>query len=242
MKLLNLVLVSAFLLFTINSVSAQSKKKYKLEIKKIQIRNDLQSPRFDDRIDDKKAGVTKKWVVLMVDYKVDYGPGNPATPKGELDNGRWLDSVEAKWEFLYKPKAARPIIQNYIRFGKTVKYKNVGHGEHTALLFISPIILERYFNKGSASLKNELIIRFSLKTDGHLASFKIGTETQKQAVSVNGKFTRLNDKERQKYTRSDAFNNDQSKPLSNVLLRRDETPFRSMQFDMFDSIAVDKEK
>ena len=158
-------------------------------------------------------------------------------PKGALDDGKWIDAVEVNWEFLYKPKDAKNSIQNYVKFQRIVKYTNIGEGRHTVMLFINPVILKRYFNEGR-SIKTDLYIRYSMKANGHKEVMKVGSLDSSVAMFLSGRAA--SKKDYAGYT--PIFNSDRSKPLGNVLLRRDETPFRSMQYDMFDSIAVESVK
>jgi hypothetical protein len=236
-KLSNLVIVSTVLLFSLaSSVSAQSK--YKINVTKLEIKDDLASPSSGDQISSSvKSGPTKKWAVILVHYDVDFGNGRETTPKGKLDSGRWLDTVEFQMNFLFKPKDASNKIQNYTSFNKAVKYSDIGHGKHIAALFIKPVTLKRYFNGGS-TLKRELMISLSMKANGKSTSVSLGKDKQSQLLYMGGKFIKTGAKERKTYI--PAFGSDKTTPLKNVVHKRNETPFAHTQYDAFDSLTIEK--
>jgi hypothetical protein len=234
-KLSNFALVSAVILFSmISSVNAQSKK-YKLSIKKIEIKNDLQSPSSGGQLTAIKSGPNKKWSVILVHYHVDFGKGNESTPKGRLDSGRWLNNIELQWNFLYKPKDAPKGIKYYTNFSKNVEYSDIGHGDHVAAIFIKPITLQRYFNNGS-TIKKEIMIRLAMKVNGKSASFAVGNEKQSHLLYINGKLIKNSQKERS-YLK--AFDSDETRPLKNAAFKKNETPFSHTQYDAFDSLTVE---
>ena len=228
MRSLNSVLVTTALLLVLSTaLSAQSNKKYKVSLKKIEVHNDLNTPTFNDRIDKKKSVPLKKWVAVIATYDVKFA--NIKLPKGSLDNGKWLDDVEVKWEFMYKPKDAPKNIANYTRFNRSTKYVNVGEGEHQVVIFVNPVVINRYFKDGT-TFKKDAWLRFSMKVNGL-------KETGMNTIVVDGKPVK---KAQELAQYNQAFNSDRSKSLDNILLRRNETPFRSIQFDQFDSIAVEE--
>ena len=235
MKLSNFALVSAVILFSmISSVNAQSKK-YKLSIKKIEIKNDLQSPSSGGQITTIKSGSNKKWCVMLVHYHVDFGTGNESTPKGRLDSGRWLNNVELQWNFLYKPKDAPRGLKYYTSFSKSVEYSDIGHGDHVAAIFMKPITLKRYFKNGS-TIKREIMIRLAMKVNGKSASFTVGNEKQTHLLYINGKLIKNNQKER-KYLK--VFDSDETRPLKNTVFKKNETPFNRTQYNAFDSLTLE---
>ena len=117
-----------------------------------------------------------------------------------------------------------------MRFNHTTKYTNVGEGEHSVVIFVSPNVLKRYFDEGKTF--KDTWLKFSMKVNGlreqSVDTIYVGGRPLKkgQALTLCNQF----------------FNSDQSKLLENVLLQRDKTPFRSIQFDQFDSIAVEGDK
>jgi hypothetical protein len=211
-------------LLSLNSLFAQSNDKFQIKFDKIEIRDDLNTPQFSDRIDKKKNTPLKPWVVIMGNYNVKFA--NIKMPAGSLDSGKWLDNVEVTWDFLYKPKDAPNAVQSYIKFSETIKYANIGEGDHTSTIFISPVILERYFDK--VNLKKDLTIRYSMKVNGQIYL---------QATTIMFEGKQLEGGElRQAH---DFINRDTFKKVDNLLMRRDKTPFRSIQFDQFDTIVED---
>ena len=132
---------------------------------------------------------------------------------------------------MYRPKGAANNIAQFIRFKRSTKYVNIGEGEHSVVIFVSPVVLKRYFGGGS-TFKNDTWLRFSMKVNGL-------REASMSRIMADGKEVKKATLIPQ-YNR--VFNDDRSKSLDNILLRRNETPFRSIQFDQFDSIAVENDK
>ena len=222
------ILVAVLLISFMSAVSAQTAK-FEIDLKKIEIRNNVQSPSFPDQIDTSGSKPPQNWTILFVHYEIKFD--NPK--KTALDDGKWLNTLQVDWEFLYKPEKLRNDIRNFVRFGKTVKYANVGEGKHTALMFIDPKILKRYFNEGR-TIKNELMMRLSIKANGLKQVVKIANKKFSQVYFKGGKILKTPTK-----TDLAMFDSDLSKELPNVVRPRNETPFRSIQFDQFNTIVVE---
>jgi len=225
------ILVAVLLCTIVGTVSAQTPK-FEFELKKIEIHDDIYSPAFGEQIDKKAPTQPQKWAVLFVRYELMFDPKYKA-PETALDNGKWLDTSEIKWEFLYKPEKAKNVIQNYVRFSKDVKYVNVDEGKHTAMIFISPKILKRFFDEGK-TIKKDLMLRVSFKANGLRQKIKIGKDYFDAAYFANGKLSKEGPK------LAPYFDTDKSKPITDVVQSREETPFGVLQYDQFDSIAVEK--
>ena len=164
----------------------------------------------------------KKWVTFMAHYKVDM---SKVEAKGKLDNGKWLDDVEVTWELLYKPEEARNSVQNYIKLSKKVKYKNVGHGKHTAVIFIDPTSLERYFLEGNSKFMRGLKLKFTMK---------VGGKTVKNMTSY---ITDAKPDKKAEYAK--LFLHEETFKLDGILKNRNETPFKYSQTGYFDQIVED---
>ena len=220
------IFLAILLVVFVSSVSAQSKKDYIVTVTNVRVENNVRSPDFPSQIDNKKAGNPKQWSVVFVDYTVDF-PGKKASRTG-LDDGLWLDTVSVKWDFLYKPKKAVNKIESYIRFEKAVKYANVKKGKHTALMFFDPVILERYFDAGK-SIKKDLIMKFSLKANGY-------KEPNGTVFYEKGKLVKAKDSK----NLAAAFEFDRFKRMENIAKNRDETPFKNIQYDLYNPIQPEK--
>ena len=215
-------------------LSAQSTPKFQIELKKLEIRNDVDSPRFPDQIDKGGVQTAKKWTVLFARYTIEFDKATRPVA-GALDNGKWLNTLSVDWKFLYKPeKAPADRAESYIKFGEEIKYANLEEGEHTALIFIDPKILKRYFEEGR-NIKKDLHIRLSFKAEGLKQKLKIGTNLYDAAFMSGGKLIK-----KVPPTTINAFENDRIKTLPNVVRPRNKTPFSVIQFDNFDTIAVDE--
>jgi len=223
------ILTAVLLISFMSALSAQTAK-FEIQLKKIEVRQE-DSPSFPDQLDSKTNSNTEKWTVVLVDYELKFA--DIKKPKGSLDDGKWLDSFEVNWEFLYKPAKAPNVIQNYIRFGRTVKYVNVGEGKHKAAMLIDPKVLKRYFNEGK-SLKNELFLRVSFKANGLKQTMNIGRTKYVAAYFAEGKLVK-DPKGLAPY-----FDTDRSKALKGIVRTKAETPFSVIQFDLFDTIAIEE--
>jgi hypothetical protein len=200
----------------LSPLGAQS---YQFEVKKMEIRS-VQSPSFQDAVDTKNMP-RQKWFAIFVDYKVVVS-GAKSTG---VDNGEWLDDVELKWDFLYKPsEKAADKIGNFISFSRDVKYRNISTGDHRAVIFMAPVTLKRYFNDGNDVKR--ILGRFQLKAKGK-------TVPNCTLYLEKGKFSK-------KSQFATAFDAEGSKAMDDLLLIRDETPFRSIQHDNFDTIVEKK--
>ena len=215
MKIISIAMV--LFLGLVSGLQAQGKK-YAVKINKIEIKS-LNSPVFTDRIINENVPV-KKWGVILAEYEVKFA--DIKARKGALDDGKWLDDVEVKWEFLHKPKDAKSV-EAIGRFGRTVKYTSVGEGKHRVAIFINPTQLKRYFKGGTEF--NNIWLRFSMKVNGLRVQ---------DATTVYAEKKKVEGKELANYTR--IFNDDRTRLMKNMLLRRDETPFRSIQSDAFNVI------
>ncbi len=226
-----LVLVGILLLASIGLLNAQTPN-FQIELKKIEIRNDLNSPAFPDQIDKQGSKPVRKWALLMAKYTVTFA--NIKTAPGALDNGKWLDTVSVDWQFLYKPEKAPNVPENYIKFGEEVTYGNITEGEHTALIFIDPTTLQRYFNEGR-SIKNEINLKLTFKANGLKQKIIIGQNDFDSAYMEEGKLVRAVSR-----TTEEAFLTDRIKTVPNIVLPRNKTPFNSIQHDNFDTIIEAK--
>lgn len=222
-----LVLVGILLLASISFLSAQTPN-FQIELKKIEIRNDLNSPTFPDQIDKQGSKPLKKWALLSAKYTVTFA--NIKTGPGALDNGKWLDTVSVDWQFLYKPEKAPNIPENYIKFGEEVTYSNITEGEHTALIFIDPTTLQRYFDEGK-SIKKEINLKLSFKANGLKQKIMIGQTVFEAAYMEEGKLVRAVTK-----ITEEAFVTDRIRVVPNIVLPRNKTPFSAIQHDNFDTI------
>lgn len=227
------ILVAILLFSTMSFLSAQSTPKFQIELKKLEIRNDVDSPRYPDQIDKGSQQQAKEWTVLFARYIIKFDKTAKPAP-GALDNGMWLNTLSVDWKFLYKPEKAANLAQNYIKFGEEVKYANLEDGEHTALIFIDPKILKRYFDEGK-NIKKDLHIKVSFKADGLRQKLKIGNNLYDAAFMSEGKLVK-----KVPESMVQAFENDRIKTLPNVVRPRNKTPFSVIQFDQFDTIAVDE--
>ena len=220
------IFTAILLVIFVSSLSAQSRKDYVVTVTDVEVRNNVRSPDSPSPIDNKRSGNPKKWAVIFVDYTVEF-PGKKPRKVG-LDDGLWLDKVSVTWDFLYKPAKLDNKIQNYIRFNKDVEYINVKQGKHTALMFINPVILDRYFDEGK-SIKKDLIMKFSLKANGF-------TEPKGTAYFAKGKLVKP--KDTGTYVKSFAYEG--FKTMPGVLMSRDESPFKNIQYDLFNQIVPEK--
>ncbi|MCM8540501.1 MAG: hypothetical protein NE328_09520 [Lentisphaeraceae bacterium] len=220
------ILTAILLVVFVSSLSAQTRKDYVVTVTDVEVRNNVRSPDSPSPIDNKRSGNPKKWAVIFVDYTVEF-PNKKAVKVG-LDDGLWLNNVSVTWDFLYKPAKMDNKIQNYIRFNKTVEYIDIKQGKHTALMFINPVILERYFNEGK-SIKKDLILKFSLKANGF-------TEPKGTVYYAEGKVVKA--KDTATYVKSFAYEG--FKTMPGVLMSRDESPFKNIQYDIFDQIKAEK--
>lgn len=218
--------IAILLVVFVSSVNAQSKKDYVVAVTDVRVENNVRSPDFPSQIDNKKAVNPKQWTVVFVDYTVEF-PNKKASKVG-LDDGLWLDTVSVQWEFLYKPKKAPNKIESYIRFDKAVKYTNVKKGKHTALMFFDPIVLERFFDAGK-SVKKDLIMKFSLKANGY-------KEPKGTVYYSSGKIAKSKDVAKL----NGWFEFDRFKRMENIAKSRNETPFKNIQYDLYNPIQPEK--
>ena len=223
------ILVAVLLVSFMSSLSAQNDK-FAIELKKIEVRLE-DSPSFPDQLDSKNTGNVKKWAAIFVEYEVNFK--DIKMPPGSLDDGKWLDSVEVNWEFLYKPAKAQKVIQNFIRFGRSVKYVNIDEGKHKAVILIDPKVLKRYFDEGK-TIKNELMMRVSFKANGYKQNISIGKAPYASAYFNEGKLVK------DPKALVPIFDSDRSKALNGVVRTKAESPFAAIQFDVFDTIAVEE--
>ncbi len=223
------ILVAVLLISFASALSAQNAK-FEISLKKIEVRLE-DSPSFPDQLDSKNTGNVKKWAAIFVEYEIKFG--NIKMPAGSLDNGKWLDSLEVNWEFLYKPAKAPKMIQHYVRFGRAVKYVNLDEGKHKAVMLIDPKVLKRYFNEGKA-IKNELMMRVSFKANGLKQTMNIGPKKYAAAYFNEGKLVK------DPKALVPIFDTDRSKALNGVVRTKTESPFAAVQFDVFDTIAVEE--
>ena len=143
-KINSIHLFAVLFLFMITAASAQ-RKNFEVKFNWVIIRN-VNTPVFTDKIDTKAPVNPKQWGVIMVEYEVKFN--NAAVPLNALDNGKWLDDVEIKWEFLHK-KGDVNDLRKLGRFSRTVKYTGVGEGKQRVCLFVNPTNMKRYFGGGS---------------------------------------------------------------------------------------------
>ena len=218
------ILIAVLLVVFVSSVESQTRKDWVVTVKDIEVRNNVRSPDAPTPIDNKRSSGQRKWAVVFVDYKVDF-PNKKASKTG-LDDGLWLDKLSVQWDFLYKPAKAPNKLNNYIRFEKEVNYVNVKAGEHTALMFFDPVILERYFDKGK-SIQKDIKIRFSIKANGY-------KESKGTLFYSEGKMLK-SVKDMQSLNK--AFEFDGFKSMNNIIMDRSESPFRNIQYDLFNTIV-----
>ena len=163
------------------------------------------------------------WVAIIAHYRVDMSKVKPKTP---IDNGKWLDDVEVKWEVCYKPEGAAMKMQNFVKMVKKVKYNSVAHGKRRAVILISPKHIERYFNGGKKSFLRELKVRFSMKVGGKTVK-GMTVYLDKGRPDKTAKFKSV-------------FESEDTFSLDGILLNRNESPFKSAQTDSFEIIVEDK--
>ncbi|MCH2205112.1 MAG: hypothetical protein MK132_04475 [Lentisphaerales bacterium] len=194
-----------------------------ITLDKIELDNKQISSSMSGNIYPKASSDDDNWVKFMAHYDVKFGN---VKPKGLLDNGKWLDDVEVTWEMLYSPlgKNAKSIKQ-FIKTEKKIKYRNVTEGKNTSVVFIDPRTLKRYFNEGKSSFMRGLMLRFTMK---------IGGKTVRNMTSYI-----VDAKEDKKQEFKSAFDSEDSHELKNVLLNRNETPFKFSQVGYFDLIVED---
>ena len=175
---------------------------------KLEARNKTNTPIIGVQLDKSTRGSSPAWVSFHAPYEVSF---KNVKAKSLIDDGKWLDDVEVNWELMYKPAKAGNKIQNYLKMTKKVKYTSVGEGKHTAVIFIHPTMLSRYFLEGKSEFMRGLILKFSMKINGKTIKnsvkyFEGGREVR--ALKVPKLFTS-----------EDAYD------LKNILLNRNETPF-----------------
>ena len=223
------ILVAVLLISFVSALSAQNDK-FVINLKKIEVRLE-DSPTFPDQLDSKNTGNVKKWAAIFVEYETKFA--DIKMPKGSLDDGKWLDSIEVTWDILYKPAKAPNVFASYIRFGKSIKYVNIDEGKHKAVLLIDPKVLKRYFNEGK-TIKNELMMKVSFKANGYKKDMLIGRAKYASAYFNEGKLVK------DPKALINNFNTDRIKVLKGATRSKAESPFSAIQFDLFDTIAVEE--
>ena len=221
MKMIKVTLF-LFMFALLTGAGAQSKS-YKIKLTGLEIKTDVNTPIFTDKIDNKSGVTPGKWGVIIAEFAVKFA--DIKVPKGSLDDGKWLDEVDFQWEFILKPEGVDDI-HKLGKFSRSVKYAGIGEGKHKVCLFVNPVNMKRYF-KGGSALKN-VWVRVSMKVNGL-------KEKDFTTLLVKGKRPEASKLPRY----HELFNTDRSKKLTNIVLRRDETPFRSIQYDVFSPIAVE---
>ena len=217
----------AALLFVgfISSATAQSSKTG-IKVEDIEIAA-VSEPLESDSLDNRSQNSTSriKWAALFVRYNITVAETKESKV---MKSGNWADSVELKWEMATKLPGAiagKPV--SYRKFSRTVKYKNIKEGKHVATVLIEPAVLERYFEKGK-TLKKDLKVKFSAKVNGR---------TVKGATTylVEGKVDNRKAKSVEPFITSEDV-----KMLEDILLTKNETPFRNVQSAAFDRVVEDK--
>jgi hypothetical protein len=211
-NLVKSVLVSA-ILFMSSALQAQKGADY-IEILGVDVRDNLNSPVTTD-LSIISGADTGRWTAITLKFKVDIK--NPK--KNTKDDGKWLDDVTLEWKGLTKPSV------KWMKFAKTVKYKNLGEGTWYATVLIDPATKKRYFDDGKLFKKDFVM----------MATFKVGVTSQ-----TKGRILLVKNKKARSLPspiKVESFTKESLEEITDVLKDRTETPWSGNQMNMFPQIV-----
>ena len=187
-------------------------EKPQIKVKDVRIDNTLTNY-LEGRIDETKGRQYEDWTVIILDLDIQIPD---SFMNNRFEQGKWLDSMIVEWSFLYKPRNFKEHISNYMRFTRSVEYRNIAAGKKSVAIFIDPDTMKRYFDSGR-SLKSILLSKIVIKHDGYLKAAKIFEGERETSELLHKKM----------------FQSVKTQLVKNILKTRLETPFRSFQTEKF---------
>ena len=211
-KLVKSVLVGV-VVFMSSALQAQKGMDY-IEVLGVDIRDNLNSP-VTTNLSIMPGADTGRWTSITLKFKVEI----KGAKKNTKDDGKWLDDVTLEWKGLTKPTS------KWLRFSKTVKYRNLGEGIWYATVLIDPATKKRYFDGGKAFKKDFVM----------MATFKVGVTSQ-----TKGRIILVKNKKATNFPspiKLDSFTKEGLEQISDVLKDRTETPWAGNQMSLFPQIV-----